>query len=194
MVKRAALLLLVGCATTQPSATTIPDYDRKAWKHWIDEDRDCQDTRQEVLIAESEVPVTYENERECRVESGRWLDPYTSKVITDPGLLDIDHMVALRDAHDSGGHAWSAEQKREFANDLTEPDHLMAVDRGANRSKGSRGPDEWLPPNPAYRCEYIRSWLAIKGQWDLDMTIPETMMIEYMLRVCDSGCVPPLPQ
>jgi len=194
MVKRAASLLLCACAVTQTPSTAIPEYNRKEWKHWIDEDRDCQDTRQEVLIAESEIPVTFKTERQCRVISGRWVDPYTNKMITDPGLLDIDHVVALRDAHDSGGHAWDADKKRDFANDLFDPAHLMAVDRSVNRSKGSRGPDAWLPPNPAYRCEYIRSWVAIMGQWDLDMTIPEATMIEYMLRVCDSGCVPPLPQ
>ena len=75
-------------AVSTPTATTtliitvaevpagIPEYDRGQWKHWVDEDGDCQDARQEVLIAESLEQVTYETDRECRVEAGRWWAPH----------------------------------------------------------------------------------------------------------------------
>ena len=48
----------------------IPEYDRGDWRHWVDEDGDCQDARQEVLIEESLEPVEYEDDRECRVACG----------------------------------------------------------------------------------------------------------------------------
>lgn len=65
----------------------LPEYDRDDWKHWTDADGDCQDTRQEVLIAESSVPATFTSETSCRVATGRWTGPYTGEVVDDPGKL-----------------------------------------------------------------------------------------------------------
>ena len=127
----------------------IPDYDRSDWKHWTDEDGDCQDARQEVLIAESLVAVTFETDRECEVASGRWFAAFTGTTVGDPGDLDVDHLVPLKNAHNSGAAHWSPERKEEYANYLADPDHLIAVTRGANRSKGARGlKSGGLPTSP----------------------------------------------
>ncbi len=84
-------------------ASGIPRYDRAGWPLWIDEDHDCQDARQEVLIAESWTPVTFETSANCRVGTGEWHDPYTGAVLTDPSGLDIDHLVPLENSYVSGG-------------------------------------------------------------------------------------------
>ena len=118
----------------------VDSYSRKDWKHWTDEDHDCQDTRQEVLIEESEVPVTFETERGCKVLTGRWRCPYTGEVFANPRRLDVDHRIPLGAANASGGHAWNAGRKRAFANALDVEHHLIAVKASANRSKGKRGP------------------------------------------------------
>jgi hypothetical protein len=118
-----------------------------------------------------------------------WLDPYTGGTFTDPGDLDIDHLVALREAHDTGGAEWDAARKRAFANDTR---NLFAVAAGANRSKGSRGPAEWLPPNPAYRCEFIRQWVEVKQTWELQM--PQCESVTALLVQCNAGEIPSLPQ
>ena len=81
-----------------------------------------------------------------RVESGDWFGAYTGESFTDPGDLDVDHMVPLENAHRSGGWAWSKERKAEYANDLSYANHLIAVQASANRRKGSKGPEEWKPP------------------------------------------------
>ena len=74
----------------------VLEYDRGEWKHWLDEDGDCQDARQETLIAEADGPLTYETEGNCRVESGRWVDPYTLAVFEDPSDLDFEgHLAAV---------------------------------------------------------------------------------------------------
>lgn len=105
--------------------------------------------------------------------SGQWVDPYTGAGYTVPLDLDIDHLVPLANAHRSGGWMWDTARKRAFANDLDNPKALTAVYKGVNRSKGDRGPDGWLPPSVAYRCTYVRDWLAQKAKWDLTLTAAE---------------------
>ena len=163
----------------------LPRYDRDDWRHWTDDDRDCQDTRQEVLVAESRSRVTYVDDRQCRVEAGRWWDPYTGAVLTDPGDLDVDHLVPLANAHRSGGWAWSEERKRLFANDLGYDAHLIAVTASANRAKGAKGPEEWRPPDESYWCEYATAWSRVKRAWDLTVTHAEAMALREMLKTCD---------
>jgi hypothetical protein len=186
----------MGCATAplEPELVVIGEYERKEWKHWIDSDKDCQDARQEVLIAESYEAVTYEDERQCRVATGLWKDPYTGQEFRTPYDLDVDHVVSLRDAHDSGGYAWGSDQKEAFANDLDHPMALRAVAKGANRSKGSKGPDQWLPPNPEFRCQFIQEHADIKSAWQLNTSAEAEAVLDYMVKICNDGLIPPLPQ
>lgn len=163
----------------------LPPYDRDDWRHWTDDDGDCQDTRQEVLVAESASRVEFRDDRQCRVESGHWFDPYTRQVHRDPGGLDVDHLVPLANAHRSGGWAWSAERKRQFANYLGDSGHLIAVTAAANREKGARGPDEWRPPDTSYWCEYATDWARVKRAWGLTVTAAEALALREMLQTCD---------
>lgn len=179
-MKYLLLLLVVGSCFAQDSTK----YNRKDWKHWIDADNDCQNTRNEVLIEESTVPVEMDANN-CKVLSGRWICPFTGMVITNPNLLDIDHMVPLKEAHESGGWKWSKEMKMLYANDLTDPVHLVAVYRGANRSKKDKSPDEWLPKNKYARCLYIIDWVRIKSTYELRMTETENKFIaNYLAENC----------
>ena len=163
----------------------MPDYDRDDWDHWNDADGDCQDARQEVLIAESSVPVTFTDNSMCKVTSGKWTDPYTGDVVEDPSKLDVDHMVPLANAHDSGGHAWDDDRKAQYANSLGYPGHLIAATASANRSKGRKGPDEWRPPDQAYWCQYAIDWVVIKRDWGLIATEPESAALGVMLDTCE---------
>ncbi len=165
-----------------PQAGSV--YDRKEWHpRWRDSDRDCQKTRDEVLAEESQVPVTLSPDK-CRVIAGKWLDPYSGKIFTDPQNLDIDHLVPLKEAHIGGGSAWSTEKKRRYANDLSYPATLIAVSSRENRSKGARDPASWLPSNCAYHCEYVRSWKEVKARWELGSDAAENRSIEDIERRC----------
>ena len=184
-------------STPTPMATTtlvitvaeippdIQEYKRSEWKHWLDEDGDCQDARQEVLIEESLVPVIFETDKECRVAGGRWYGAFTGAFVEDPGDLDIDHLVPLKNAHNSGGWRWDAAKKEQYANDLEDKDHLIAVTAGANRSKGAKGPEEWAPPDLDYWCEYATDWAEVKYRWLLTMTARESEIVMDMLYTCD---------
>lgn len=151
-------------------------YVRSDWKTWVDADHDCQDTRQEVLIRQSEVPVTFKDSRQCSVAAGRWTCPYTGQVFTDPSKLDVDHVVGLKEAYDTGGADWDAAKKEAFANDLDDPE-LMAVSASANRSKGDRGPDEWMPPWPQGRCAYLEDRVKVQLKWGLAVPEPEARFV-----------------
>ena len=168
-----------------PIPTGIPAYSRSQWKHWVDADGDCQDARQEVLIGESLLPVTYKTDRECRVETGRWYGAFTGDYFEDPGDVDVDHMVPLKNTHNSGGWDWNPAMKEEYANNLGDDDHLIAVQDNANQSKGARGPDEWKPRDETYWCQYATDWAKIKERWSLTMTEPEAGAVVEMLNTCD---------
>ena len=168
-----------------PILSRIPEYSRSQWKHWADEDGDCQDARQEVLIAESLVEVTFESVKMCRVETGRWYGAFTGTYVELPRDLDVDHLVPLKNAHLSGGWGWGPSRKAEYANYLDDADHLIAVTAGANRSKGAKGPEEWRPPDEGYWCEYGVNWTEVKSQWGLTMTRDESRAVLEMLEGCE---------
>ena len=100
--------------------------------------------------------------------SGSWDDPYSGKTIIDATQLDIDHMVPFKEAHESGAANWSRERKRAYANDLVDPDTLIAIDRRLNHQKGAKDPAKWLPPNELYQVDYARAWVAVKLNWGID--------------------------
>ena len=164
----------------------IPAYDRDQWGDWIDADGDCQNTRQEVLIAESTTQVTFKSARECRVASGTWAGPTPAEQFSDPRKLDIDHMVPLANAHRSGGWAWDRAKKSRYANDLSYDGHLIAVLDIQNRSKGSDGPEDWKPEDESYWCEYATHWINIKVAWDLTATERELAALKEMIDTCES--------
>jgi hypothetical protein len=166
--------------TPLPPGECVP-YDRKRYTHWIDKDRDCQDTRQESLIEASDVAATYLDERACRVAAGHWIDPYTGETFENPVYLDIDHMVPLKEAHRSGAWSWDAAKRKQFANELLAGGHLLPVKASANRQKGARDPGQWLPSNKAYHVTYAKAWIAVKRKWELTADAEELAALRAIL-------------
>ncbi len=180
------LVSLRGLRVAARSSDT--EYNRRDWRHWVDADRDCQNTRAEVLIAESVARVSFaprEDGDRCRVVSGHWVGPWTGEVFTDASDVDIDHHVPLGHAHESGGWGWNPRRKRAYANDLTHPASLQATSAPVNRSKGKQPPDEWRPQESAGWCRYAADWVSVKEAWDLTVTSAEVAALETMLATCD---------
>ena len=147
------------------AAEGTSSYDRAAFQHWIDADGDGCDTRAEVLKAESLDPPTVGPG--CVVTAGRWLSAYDGVTWTDPSRLDIDHVVALAEAWRSGASAWTAGQRRDYANDLTFDRTLAAVTDTVNASKGDSDASQWLPPDPSDDCQFATDQVLVKYRWDL---------------------------
>nr|WP_244264450.1 HNH endonuclease family protein [Marinobacter algicola] len=145
-------------------ASNNTGYERSKFGHgWDDSDGDCQDSRAEALIAQSSTTVRFADERRCRVVTGRWISPFTGKVIQNASDIDIDHVVPLKWAWNHGANTWSRAKREKFAND---PVNLWSVELSLNRQKGARGPEEWLPP--AGKCQYVSRFLRITKIYGLD--------------------------
>ncbi|MAE40616.1 MAG: HNH endonuclease [Psychrobacter sp.] len=157
-------------------------YDRADWPHWIDSDSDCQNTRHELLIQTSNLPVVFKTDKACLVAVGEWYDPYSDGTFTDSTALDLDHIVPLKFAHGHGGDKWSREKRQQFANDL---DNLLLVKASLNRQKGAKGVDEWLPPNHAYRCQYIDRFMTVINKYQLTLISSEKRTIGKMQAACN---------
>ena len=161
----------------QTSQASDRAYDRDLYGGWGDADSDCQDMRDEVLVAQgSEIKLSGDG---CEVIGGVWRGSYPGNTFTDPRELHIDHVVPLKEAHVSGARAWPASKRHRFANN---PGNLLAVEAGANMSKGSRGPSDWLPETG--QCVYVRQWVAVKRKWDLEMDRLERESVERLLAEC----------
>lgn len=139
-------------------------YQRSAFNHWVDKDGDCLNERHELLEKLSTGPVHYSDDN-CRVVRGRWNDPYTGRIFFNSSDVDVDHVVALKRAWDTGASSWSDEKRERFAND---PINLLVVDDGTNQSKGAKSVLEWLPPNEAYHCNYATRYLRVLITYELE--------------------------
>ncbi len=160
-------------------------YQRSRWKHWIDFDKDCQNTRNEILIRDSLEEPIFKSKRKCRVDRGLWKCPYTGKVFTNPRKLDIDHLVPLKEAFRSGGYIWSPQKKKDFANDIFirgRRGQLQAVEASANRSKGAKDPGNWLPKKG--QCDYVRDWVYVKKHYGLYYDQKELRVVKRILALC----------
>lgn len=176
MKKTTLLSLIVG-------AFFLFSFTRANYKTWIDVDKDCQNTRDEILIIESlESPIL--DKSGCKVISGKWHDKYTGAYYTDPSELDIDHLVPLAEVDRSGGNKWSKEKKIAYANDLSHKETLIAVSASQNRAKKDKDPSEWMPENKSYHCQYLKSWLTVKKTWKLEFDKKEKDFISKQLKKC----------
>ena len=162
-------------------------YDRALFRHWIDADGDGCDTREEVLLAESTIPAQVSTG--CRITSGRWVSAFDGVQTLDPSTFDVDHLVPLAEAWDSGARRWNAATRQAFANDLEFEGSLIAVSASSNRSKGDRDPAEWLPAKDSYRCTYVTTWVAVKYRWSLSIDPVESNALRRDLTSCGNPVI-----
>ncbi|NEA30662.1 HNH endonuclease family protein [Streptomyces sp. SID13031] len=167
-------------------------YDRALFPHWIDADSDTCDTREEILIAES--TTTPSTGTGCKVNSGTWNSWYDGATWTNPSDVDIDHVVALKEAWDSGAHAWTTAKRQRYANDLGYAWSLDAVTDNVNQSKSDKDPAQWLPPLTSVRCAYAIHWTAVKYRWKLSIDTTEKNALAAILTgSCGSTSIPTPP-
>ncbi|MDP5309339.1 HNH endonuclease family protein (plasmid) [Streptomyces sp. NBC_01220] len=157
-------------------------YERDSFHLWIDADKDSCDTRREVLLAEA-VKAPEQGAR-CALTGGEWLSYYDEVSVDAATKLDIDHVVPLAEAWDSGASNWDADRRERYANDLGAERSLVAVTAKTNRSKADRDPAEWLPPASSAQCTYGADWVGTKLRWSLTADNKERAALAKLAQDC----------
>ncbi|WP_327350096.1 HNH endonuclease family protein [Streptomyces sp. NBC_01321] len=162
-------------------------YKRTSFRLWADADGDGCDTRKEVLIAEAvKAP---ERGARCALTGGEWKSYYDEVTVDAATKLDIDHVVPLAEAWDSGASEWDANRRERYANDLDAERSLVAVTAKTNRSKGDKDPRDWLPPAASAQCTYGADWVGTKLRWKLTADAKERAALEKLAQGCGDTVV-----
>ncbi len=174
-------------------------YDRDRFgPAWTDDNDDplghngC-DTRNDILRRDLYHPTLEAGTHDCVVLRGTLADPYTGRTIhfvrgeTTSSQVQIDHVVALGDAWQTGAQQWSPAKRQDLAND---PLNLLAVDGPTNESKGDADAATWLPPSHAFRCRYVARQVAVKTKYGLWMTSAEQAATQRVLARCPPLVLP----
>ena len=154
---------------------------------WADVNRNGCDTRNDILQRDLTNLSYRSGTRNCVVESGKLIDPYSGitinfvKGVKSSMEVQIDHVVALSNAWQTGAFKLTIEKRTQFAND---PDNLLAVQGRLNSQKGDGDAATWLPPLKSYRCTYVSKQISIKAKYGLWVTAPEKAAMKNILAKC----------
>ena len=165
-------------------------YDRSSFSHWRDPDRNGCDARNDILRRDLTNLVIKSDSNGCKILGGVLADPYSGKDINfvfGASLVDIDHVVALSNAWQTGAFQFTSEIRLQFAND---PLNLLAVSASLNRQKGDGDAATWLPPTKSYRCQYVARQIAVKKKYGLWITKPEKVAMSTLLAKCPKEEIP----
>ena len=160
----------------------VAGYLRSKFVHWGDADGDGCDARDEVLIKEAANETRVGSD--CSLNGGSWWSAYDGAKTTDASSFDVDHMIPLNEAWQSGAWNWSAAKRKAYANDLGYKHSLIAVSASSNRSKGDREPQDWMPIRASYTCLYAKRWAAVKWRWQLKVNPVERAFLQAQLKLC----------
>ncbi|MFI6889140.1 HNH endonuclease family protein [Streptosporangium canum] len=183
-----APLLQEAIAGLPVAAEDRTGYQRTSFRHWIDADGDGCSTRAEVLLEEA--VTTPSIGPGCVLTGGSWHSYYDDTVVEAAAGLDVDHLVPLAEAWDSGASTWNSAEREAYANDLEAPHHLVAVTARSNRQKADKDPSQWLPPYEPARCRYIAEWTAVKLRWALTADPAEKATLTTLAQGCPNVPLP----
>ena len=161
-----------------PTATEVrTGYSRDLFPHWVDADGDGCSTRNEVLIAEADDPVT--------VGRGLRADRRPLVLLLRPGVVD-------RPPAGSTSTTWCRSPRpgtpapapgprptrQAYANDLGDSRSLVGVTDTVNQAKGDQDSAEWMPTYD--QCRYLREWVAVKHRWRLTVDSAEKSALQSL--------------
>jgi len=160
---------------------------------WADVDRNGCDTRNDMLKRDLTAIVYKAGTRNCVVFSGTLLDRYSGESIdfvrgnVTSMAVQIDHVVALSNAWQTGAFKLTVEQRTALAND---PLNLFAVKGSLNLQKSDGDAATWLPPMKSFRCAYVAQQIAVKAKYSLWVVPPEKTAMVAILAKCPGQKLP----
>ena len=160
---------------------------------WADVDRNGCDTRNDMLKRDLTEIVYKVKTRNCVVATGILLDRYSGETINfvrgnaTSMEVQIDHVVALSNAWQTGAFKLTVLQRTALAND---PMNLFAVKGRLNLQKSDGDAATWLPPLKSFRCAYIAQQIAVKAKYSLWVTAPEKEAMLRILATCPKQLLP----
>ncbi len=175
------ILATLASLSVKPESDGGIAYDRSAWPHWLDVDGSGCDTRDDVLAAEVIGLPQVDIFDRCTIVEADWYSAYDEVIVSgSPSQVHIDHIVALAEAHRSGGASWSTETKTAFANFRP---NLVAVSAASNISKSDRDVSDWRPARSAW-CSLATQVVLTKSTFDLSVDEREYESLVEMLTTC----------
>ena len=143
----------------------------------------------DIIMYRDLINVTLSDE--CTVATGLLNDTYTGEPIeytkANSSAIQIDHVIALSDAWQTGAQQLSAKTRQQLAND---PLELIAVSGKQNQIKSDANAATWLPPNKPFRCEYIARQVAVKQKYQLWVIPAEQEAMRNVLNTCPDQTLP----
>lgn len=160
---------------------------------WADVDRNGCDTRNDMLKRDL-TNIEYKvKTRDCVVLTGVLVDRYSGETINfvrgnvTSMEVQIDHVVALSNAWQTGAFKLTLIQRTALAND---PMNLFAVKGRLNLQKSDGDAATWLPPLKSFRCAYVAQQIAVKAKYSLWVTAPEKEAMTRILTSCPKQLLP----
>jgi hypothetical protein len=160
---------------------------------WADVDRNGCDTRNDMLKRDLTNIQFKAKTRDCVILTGVLLDRYSGETINfvrgnvTSMEVQIDHVVALSNAWQTGAFKLTLMQRTALAND---PMNLFAVKGRLNSQKGDGDAATWLPPLKSFRCTYVAQQIAVKAKYSLWVTAPEKEAMTRILTACPKQALP----
>ena len=160
---------------------------------WADTDHNGCDTRNDILKRDLSKVIFRTGTHDCVVLSGVLRDPYSGTDISfmrgkaTSFLVQIDHIVSLSNAWQTGAFKLSLATRTLMAND---PLELLAVKGSLNSQKSDGDAATWLPPRKSYRCAFVARQVAVKAKYGLWVTKPEKEAITRILAGCPKEVIP----
>lgn len=167
------------------AGTGLDGYSRAQFHVWSDPDRNGCDARNDTLRRDLENPQARDGTHGCVIIAGTLHDPYSGQTVpfvkASADQVPIDHIVPLAQAWRHGANQWDDARRTLFGND---PNELLATTKQMNQAKGDKGPAAWLPPNPAFACQYAAAYVTVLHQWGLSATSADIAALRTTLRTC----------